>query len=58
MTESIIQSEPFHKDFCILDVTVVYIDSNTSSISLSLIIVFVSLTKECHILFYLHFLYF
>ena len=39
MTESLIQSKPFPKDFCMSDIIVVYIDSNTWSMSLSLIIV-------------------
>ena len=34
MTESIIQAEPFPKDFCMFDIIVVKIDSNTSSVSL------------------------
>ena len=34
MTESIIQAEPFPKDFCMFDIIVVKIDSNTSSMSL------------------------
>ena len=59
MTESIIQPKTFPKDFCTFDITVVKIDSNTSSISFS-IIFFLSLSvnKMCHILFYLHFLSF
>ena len=39
MTESIIKPEVFPKDFCIFDIIVVQIDSNTSSMSLSLIII-------------------
>ena len=35
MTESIIQPEPFPKDFCIFYIIVVQVDSNTLSISLS-----------------------
>ena len=40
MTESIIQHEPFPKDFCVFDIVVIYIDSNTSLMSLSLIIIY------------------
>ena len=36
-TESIIQPEPFPKDSFMFDIILVEIDSNTSSISLSLI---------------------
>ena len=39
MTESIIQSEPFPKDFCMFNITVLKIDLNITSMSLSLIIV-------------------
>ena len=39
LTESIIQLEAFHKDFCIFDIITVQIDSNASSISLSLVTV-------------------
>ena len=39
MTESIIQHQSFSKCFCIFDIVVVQIDSNKSSMSLSLIIV-------------------
>ena len=39
MTESVIQPEPFPKDFCMFDIIVVDIDSDASSISLSLTIV-------------------
>ena len=38
MTESIIQPEPFPRDFHMFDMIAVSIDSNTSSMSLSLII--------------------
>ena len=34
MTESIIQPEPFPREFCVFDITVPYIDLNTSSMSL------------------------
>ena len=40
MTESIIQPESFPKDFCMFDIIVVKTDWNTSSMSLSLIIIF------------------
>ena len=39
MTESIIQSEPFPGDCCMLDTIVLWIDSNTWWVSFSLIIV-------------------
>ena len=39
MTKSIIQPEPFPNDFCRLDMIAVQIDSSTSSMSLSLIII-------------------
>ena len=39
MTESIIQSELFPKDFCMLYIIVAQIDSNALSILLALIIV-------------------
>ena len=39
MTVSIIQPEPLAKDFCMSDIIVVWIDSNTSSMSLLLIII-------------------
>ena len=45
MTTSIIQPEPFRKDFCMFDKTEVWIDLNTSQMSLLLIIVS---AFECH----------
>ena len=39
MTEPTNQSEPFPKDFCMFDIILVQIDSKTSSMSLSLIII-------------------
>ena len=39
MTESVIQPELLYRDFCITDIIVLEIDSNTSSMPLSLIIV-------------------
>ena len=36
MTESIIQPEPCHGDFCMFDIMVKWIDSNKSSMLLSL----------------------
>ena len=39
ITESLIEVEPCPTDFCMLDKIVLYIESNTASMSLSLIIV-------------------
>ena len=59
ITESIIQPERFPKNFCMFDVLVVYIDSSTSSTSLSLITPSAfDCEKRCHILSYHHFLSF
>ena len=59
MTTSIIQPEQFPNDFCMFYVTVVQIDLNTSSISLSMIFFqLLSVNKKCHTLFCLHTLFF
>ena len=39
MTESVIHPEPIPKDFCMFAIIVVWIDLNTLSMSLSLIII-------------------
>ena len=60
LTESIIQPEPFPKDFSIFDITVLWIDLTTlSSMSLLLkLFLLLSVTEMFHIFFYLHFGYF
>ena len=59
MTKTIILSKLFPEDFCMFDIIVVYIDLNTSSMSLSLtIFLLLSAYKKCHNLFYLKFLFF
>ena len=54
MNESIIQPEPFPKHFCMFDIIVVYIDSNTSSVLIFINNCFVPLcvNRNCHVLFY------
>ena len=39
MNESILQTQSFPRDFCMFDIIVAYIDSNSSSVSLSLTVV-------------------
>ena len=59
MTELIIQAELFPKDFCMFDMIVEQFDSNTLSMSHSLVIISaLSLNKNCQTLFSLSFLAF
>ena len=60
MTESIIHLELFPKNVCKLDIIVVQIDSDMSSMPLSLIILFLllSVNEKYHVLPYHHFLSF
>ena len=40
MTASIVQLERFRRDFCMFDIIVLQIDSDTSSVSFSLMIIY------------------
>ena len=58
MTESIIQPEPCHGDFCMFDIMVKWIDSNKSSMLLSLqLFLLWGLRKRCYIVSCHHFVF-